>query len=214
MTKNKIILVLGGTGDIGSAISGRLEKDGFAVLRHGLSGDYVADVRDSEQTKKMLDKIMEKFGRIDGVVNTVSAPADHGGIEKKTWDNFSNHLNIQLKSAVDTAHWLVPVMKKQGGGALINILTSYVAEEPPSGLSDYVSAKYAMLGLTKALAQELGKYKITVNAISPSFIKNRFTKHIPEKMIEMIIDETPSGRLTTAEDVAAAASFLLSEKSS
>jgi len=83
----------------------------------------------------------------------------------------------------------------------------------PGGLSDYVTAKYAMLGLTKSLAKELGKYNITVNAVSPGFIENNFTKMVPEKAKEIIIRETPVGRLAKEQDVVEAVLFLASEKS-
>jgi NAD(P)-dependent dehydrogenase (short-subunit alcohol dehydrogenase family) len=103
-------------------------------------------------------------------------------------------------------------MKQQKKGRIINILTSYTIGSPPSSLSDYVTSKYAVLGLTKSLARELGKYNITVNAVSPGFIKNKFTKNIPEKFSEILISQTPLGRLTTTADIAKIVLFLCSDE--
>lgn len=214
MVKDKVILILGGTGGIGSAIADLLEKEEARVCRHGISGEYAADVRDTEQTERMLKKVLEKFGRIDVVINSISVPASHGGIEKKNWIDFKNHFDVQLKAAVETSHFLVPFMKKQGGGNIVNILTSYVVGVPPSGLSDYVTAKYAMLGLTKALARELARYHISVSAVSPSIIKNNFTANVPEKLLEIEAQQSPTGRLTRAEDVAKAVLSLMTDADS
>ena len=155
-----------------------------------------------------------RHGKIDGVVNCLSAPAKNGSFETKSWDDFLTHLNVQLKAAVEIESHAVSFMKKQGGGRLLHIVTSYVIGVPPSGLSDYIAAKYALLGLTKALARELGKYQITVNAVSPGFIKNRFTAHVPEKFADILVSSVPLGALTTENDVASAVAFLLSDEAS
>src|SRR3989304_5363592 len=89
MLKDKIVLILGGVGNIGSAIADLFEQNGAIVCRHGLVGDYIADVSNLEETKKLIEKVIQKFGRLDVLVNSVSAPAVIGGFEKKTWEDFS-----------------------------------------------------------------------------------------------------------------------------
>ena len=209
---NKVILVLGASGDMGSVVADLLEDNGATVCRHGRTGDYSADVRDGDQTKRLVDVIINRFGRIDVVVNTLSAPVKIGSLESKKWDDFLEQFNVQLKAVVEVTKLVVPHMKKQKKGRIINILTSYTIGSPPPSLSDYVASKYAVLGLTKALARELGKYNITINAVSPGFIKNRFTKNIPEKLAAILISQTPLGRLTTANDVAKVVRFLCSDE--
>ena len=212
-TENKIVLVLGGIGDIGSAISARLEEKGYTVCRHDKDmGEYAGDVTDSKQTKNIIDKIIKKYGRIDAVVNCLSAPVKVLGIEKKNWKDFAGQLEVQLKSVVDTSVLVIPIMKSQGGGRIVNILTSYVVSHVPAGLSDYVTAKYAVLGLTKSMAVELGKYNITVNAVSPSFLRGKFNKDIPEKLDEFIIANTPLKRLVEPKDIANVVAFLISDE--
>ena len=134
------------------------------------------------------------------------------GIEKKNWKDFAGQLEVQLKSVVDTSVLVIPIMKSQGGGRIVNILTSYVVSHVPAGLSDYVTAKYAVLGLTKSMAVELGKYNITVNAVSPSFLRGKFNKDIPEKLDEFIIANTPLKRLVEPKDIANVVAFLISDE--
>ncbi len=198
--KDKNILVLGGTGSIGGAISDALEKEGARVFRHGRSGEYAADVKDENQLKSLITGIIKKSGPIYGLVNSVSASAKIGGFEKKTWSDFSAQLEVQLKASVVSTEALVPVMK-ENGGVIVNILSSYVDGQPPASLSDYVTAKYAMLGFTKALAKDLERFKIMVNAVSPSLIKNEFSAGVPEKLLEILAAQSPTSRLTTPDDV-------------
>lgn len=212
--KDKIVLVLGGTGHIGSAISLAFEKEGAKVCRHGRSGEYSADFRNEDDTNILIAKIIEKYKQVDVLVNAVSQPVKIDGFDKKNWSDFDSHLQAQLRGGFDVIQKLLPKMKERKTGRIINILTSYVIGEPPAGLSDYVVAKYAVLGLTKALAKELGKYNITVNAVSPSLIKNSFTNSVPEKLFDLIVAQTPLGRLATAEDVAGTTLFLASDEAS
>lgn len=211
-SENKIALVLGASGGVGSAVADLLEVNEITVCRHSRSdGDYKADVRDESQIKILMDNVISNFGRIDIIVNALSAPVKVNSFQHKNWDVFLEQINVQLKAAVETSRLAVPHMKKQGWGRIINILTSYTISLPPPSLSDYVTSKYAMLGLTKSLARELGKDNITVNAVSPGFIKNNFTRDIPEKFSEIIISQTPIGRLAIASDVAKVVGFLCSD---
>ncbi len=210
--KDKIVLILGGTGGIGSSVANSFEENGAVVCRHSLnSGEYKADLNSSEEKKNLIDKILNKYKKIDIVVNSISASVENKDFEKKTWSDFTKHLNLQLKASVETTQCILPTMKKHGSGKIINIGTVYVNGETPPGLSDYLTAKYALLGLTKSMAKELGKYNITVNCVSPSFIKNNFTKQYPEKLSEIITHQTPLGRLATEKDIAGTVLFLASE---
>ncbi|MDP1719076.1 MAG: SDR family oxidoreductase [bacterium] len=210
--QGKNILVLGGIGSVGGSIADAFEGAGGRVAKHGFnSGDFPADLADSSAVNRMVEKVLAEFGRVDILVNAVSAPVKIGGLEKKSWADFSRHLEVQLKGLVEVASGVLPKMKEQKWGRIINILSSYTLGVPPSSLSDYVAAKYAMLGLTKALAKELGRFQITVNGISPSFIKNNFTKEVPERLADLLVAETPLGRLAVPADVTGAVLFLASE---
>ena len=209
--KNKIVLILGGTGAIGSAIAAALRREGAVVFQHGIEGQYAADVR-KDGVRKLIEKVLAEAGRVDILINALSAPAKIGPVENKNWEAFQEQFNVQLKAAVEAALILVPLMKQKKDGKIINILTSYVEGEPPASLADYVTAKYAMLGFTKALAKELSRWSIAVNAVSPDIIKNKFSRSVPEKYFEIAAAQTSTGRLTVEEDVAKAVLLAVSKK--
>ncbi len=212
--KGKIILILGGTGGIGSQVANLAEAQGAFTIRHGTNGPYGYDVRSEKGAADFINRIIGEYGRVDGIVNALSAPVKVANIDKKTWGDFFDHLNIQLKSAVDIEGGIIPFMKEQGGGRIVHILTSYTMGVPPASIADYITAKYAMLGLTRVLAKELGSHHITVNAVSPGYIRNKFNARMPEKLAEIIATETPLRSLTTEEDTAHAVLFLLSDDAS
>ena len=207
----KVILVLGGTGAIGSCIADMLEQQGDRVLRHGTTGPYAYDVRAKQDAKHFVDRIVQECGRIDAVVNSLSSPLRIGVFEKKTWHDFLEQFEVQTKAVVEIEAQIIFYMKKQGKGKIVHIISSAVIGTPPTHTSDYVAAKYAMLGLTNVMAKELGRFHITVNAVSPGFINNKFNAEMPEKIAEIIAAQTPLQTLVTEKDVAHAVLFLLSD---
>lgn len=210
--KNKVVLILGGTGHIGSAIASAFEKEGARVCRQGRSGKYRADLKNEKNVDTLVARVLADYKRVDIMVNAASHPVEINSFDKKTWSDFDSHFQVQLRGGFQIIQGFLPGMKSSRRGRIINILTSYVVGQPPSGLADYITAKYAMLGLTKALSKELGRYGVTVNAVSPSLIKNSFSGNVPEKLLDLIVAQTPLGRLATAEDVAAAVLFLASDE--
>lgn len=213
--QGKNVLVLGGTGDIGSAVAEAFQKEGARVCVHGSTrGTYQADVTNKEALQTCLQKVLTDVGTVDILVNAVSAQVENALFEKKTWDDFKHHLDVQLQAAVESIQTVLPGMKEKKCGRIVHILSTYVDGTVPARLSDYVSAKYALLGLTKALAKEVASFGITVNAVSPSFIKNEFTKKTPNIAAEMIAHTTPLKRLATEEDVAGAVLYLAHDNAS
>lgn len=193
--QNEIILILGGTGGIGSAIGDVLEKAGARVCRHGREGEFAADVREEKNTKALVEKVIGQFGRIDIIVNSLTSPIKFARLEEKVWSDFLDQFNIQLKTAADILKYAVPQMKKQGGGKFINIISSVVEGAPPKMYADYITSKYALLGFSKCMAEELKRYNIETRWSSPGFVKTGLTKAFPEKILEMV-------PVQTAEEVA------------
>ncbi len=200
-TKNKKVLILGGTGSIGGAVAELLEKEGALVARHGFnSGDFRADLSQDGEAKRLVDLVIQKLGGIDVVVNSVSAPLKMAPLEKKTWPDYQAQLNVQLRAAVEVTNAVLPEMKKNGGGIILHIITSGVEENPaPSHMADYLTAKYALLGFARASGRELERFGIKVLSVNPGFVKNDFTSEMPEKVVEMM---EVMGEVTTPEGVA------------
>ncbi len=201
--KDAVVLILGGTGNIGTAISTAFTKEGAIVCAHGLDiGDYQADLQNDTEAQTLHAKVTADHGPVDILINAISAPLKPGSFETKTWDDFANQLNVQLKTGVVLANLILPSMKVKQNGQIINILSAAVTDTPPSNLADYVTSKYAMLGLTMALSKELERFNVKVNAVSPRYVQNAFSAPLPEKMAELEVRLNPLGRLTTPEDVA------------
>jgi len=213
MIKDKVILILGGTGDIGSAIAKSLAQKGASVCSHGFKGEYAADVRDEGELSRLITKIISQFNRLDVVINSLVTPIKIASLDKKTWQDFLDQFSVQLKAGVDLLKYVVPQMQKQQGGQIINILSSVVAGEPPQSYADYITLKYALLGFSKCLARELKAYNILVNCVSPDFVKTKLTQIFPEKVAEIIAFKNPTKRLTTPEDVARVVSDLILDTS-
>ncbi len=199
---DKVILVLGASGDIGLAISDLLGQNKAIVCRHGRNNDYSADVRSENQIKQIVENIAGRFGRIDVVINALSAPIKIAPVFKKDWSSFLDHFSVQLKAEIDIVQAVVPHMRLQKKGHFINILSSVVAGGFPTNCADYITAKYAMLGFSRCLYKELHRFGIKVVCISPDFILTKLTAEFPAKLGEVLASENSSKRLTQPNDVA------------
>jgi len=207
--KSKTALILGGTGSIGRVIAGVFENNGITVVRHSSTK---VDVSDTNALKNFIEKTIVEHKKIDILVNSVSPKVNLDPFEQKNWDDFKLHLETQLKSAVESAKIVLPLMKQNKYGRIIHIATIYTLKEIPVRVVDYVTAKFALIGFTKALAKETKRFGITVNAVSPSFIKNKFNEKLPDKIVEIIGKESPTGKLITEEDVAKKVLYLVSSE--
>ena len=208
--KGKVALIFGGTGEIGLAIAEDLKNAGMVVVRHGKTGAFAADVGERSQTIGLLEKVIKKHKRVDVAINCISAPIRFAPIDKKNWRDFLEQLSVQLKLAIDSLPQLMAQMKNQGSGTIINVISSVTVGTPPKLYADYVTAKYAVLGLSKCLAAELKQNNILVYCISPDFIKTKLTANFPEKLGEILANKNPSGKLTLPRDVASAILLLCS----
>src|SRR6266849_109987 len=150
------------------------------------------DVADLDQIKSGFKSILEKFGKIDILVNNAVIRTNLTGA----------HLCIQQ---------VLPPMMKARAGRIINI-SSVVAESGNAGQANYVASKAGLIGLTKAIAIEIASRNITVNAVAPGFIETPMTAVLPDKVKEELKTRIPLGRLVSARDVAAAIVFLASDE--
>jgi 3-oxoacyl-[acyl-carrier protein] reductase len=168
------------------------------------------DVADAEQVKAGFKQVMEKFGRLDILVNNAAVTRDGLAMRMKK-DDWDAVLQTNLTGAHLCIQQALPVMVKARVGRIINI-SSVVAQMGNSGQANYVAAKAGLIGLTKAIAMEIASRGITVNAVAPGFIETPMTDVLPEQVKDKLKERIPLGRMGSARDVTAAIVFLASDE--
>ena len=168
------------------------------------------DVADAEQVKAAFKAVLEKFGRLDILVNNAAITRDGLAMRLKQ-DDWDAVIRTNLTGAHLCTQQALATMVRARAGRIIN-LASVVARTGNPGQANYVAAKAGLIGLTKAIAMEIASRNITVNAVAPGFIETPMTDVLPEKVKEELKTRIPLGRMGTARDVAAAIVFLASDE--
>jgi 3-oxoacyl-[acyl-carrier protein] reductase len=168
------------------------------------------DVADAEQVKAGFKQVVEKFGRLDILVNNAAITRDGLAMRMKM-DDWETVLRTNLTGAHLCIQQALPTMMKARAGRIIN-LASVVAQMGNAGQANYVAAKAGLIGLTKAIAIEIASRNITVNAVAPGFIETPMTDVLGDKVKEELKARIPLGRMGSAYDVAAAIVFLASDE--
>jgi 3-oxoacyl-[acyl-carrier protein] reductase len=128
-----------------------------------------ADVRKEAEVQAMVDAVMAEFGRIDGVINNAIAGKQDGSFDSLSDGDFQNMFDFNCLAAAHTTRAVRPIMQKQGGGGIVNIVTE-IWNMAPGGWAAYMAGKGAMVGMSRSLAVELGPENITVNMIAPGWM--------------------------------------------
>jgi len=168
------------------------------------------DVADAEQVKAGFKQVLEKFGRLDILVNNAAITRDGLAMRMKQ-DDWEAVLRTNLTGAHLCIQQALPTMMKARAGRIINI-SSIVAQSGNAGQANYVAAKAGIIGLTKAIAIEIASRNITVNAVAPGFIETPMTDVLPAKVKEELTTRIPLGRMGSAREVASAIVFLASDE--
>ncbi len=232
MLSGKRILITGANGGIGHAISELLLKNNAKIdlIYHKNKQNLERLIKDNpdklqdisiHQVDLTNDRELEDIlttitstNPVDIFIHSPTYPTPHKSIMNMEWSEFQNHIELQSKAFFQITKLLFPHMKKQKMGRIISILTSYAVNNPPSGLSDYIVAKYSLLGLSKCMATELGKFGIRVNSISPSIVNTPLIDKLPSKFKEIVSSQIPlENKFAEPSDVAGLALFLCSEYS-
>ena len=225
---NKVALVTGSSRGIGHAIAIELAKsdfdiivnndrnprEGFEVVNEinkiGQRAIYIqADISDPDQVKKMTEKIINKFGRIDILINNAGIVMDKKLVNMDI-DRWNKVISVNLTGTFNCTKSVIKYMLKQGGGKIINI-SSIVGEIGNIGQANYAASKGGVISFTKTIAKEYASEGIIVNAVAPGFIRTKMVENIPEKVIEKILKQIPLGRLGEPEEVAKLVRFLSSD---
>ncbi|RVD15848.1 MAG: 3-hydroxybutyrate dehydrogenase [Mesorhizobium sp.] len=241
MAARKTAVITGSTSGIGLAIAQALAAEGHNVVvnsfsdteadhavadaiarQHKVKIAYIkADMSKPAECRALIAKAAETFGSVDILINNAGiqhvAPVEDFPIEK--WDAI---IAINLSSAFHTIAAAIPLMKEAGGGRIVNIASAHGLVASPFK-SAYVSAKHGIMGLTKTVALELAREKITCNAICPGYVLTPLVEaQIPDQMKahqmdretvirEVMLDKQPTKEFVTVEQIAAAAVFLCSD---
>ena len=173
---------------------------------------FAVDVTKKEQIEAMVQKVLDKWGRIDVLINNAGIIQD-GQLAKMTDEQFDRVININLRGTYLCARAVVDTMITQKSGVIINA-SSIVGLYGNFGQTNYAASKFAVIGMAKSWAKELGRKGIRANAVCPGFIDTPILAPMPDKVIQMMRDKVPLGRLGTPEEIANVYAFLASDEAS
>ena len=226
MFTGKVGIVTGGSRGIGRAIVQALAREGarvvFTYVQNKALADEIAngdtivafqaDVASFEQAKNLVKQVKERFGRVDILVNNAGITRDKlvALMSEKDWDDV---IDTNLKGAFNLTKPVVGLMIRQKSGAILNI-TSISGIVGMPGQVNYSSSKAGMIGFTKALAKEIAKANVTVNALALGFVETDMTGVLNADYKAKALEQIPLGRFAKAEEMAEVAMFLLSPKAS
>lgn len=224
--KKKIAIVTGAGKGIGKAISSLLVEEGFFVLLididkiaaqqtlNELGVDnaemYLVNISNENEVEDLFSTIEKKYGNINAVINNAGIIKDNM-IWNMSSADFDAVININLKGTWLICKEAAKRMKEQNFGSIVNI--SSRASLGNRGQTNYSASKAGVIGLTRALALELGKYNVSVNAVAPGLIDTELTQKIKPEALEKLIQAQPSKSMGKPQDVASVVAFLVSEKS-
>ena len=221
-------IVTGGSLGIGAAIARELARQGASVAinyrKHDTEAKQVvadveamgrkglavkADVASFTDAQRMVDEVREAFGGLDVLVCNAGINRD-SVIWKMTEEQWDQVIDINLKGYFNYARAAVPIFREQKSGKIVNV-TSINGLRGKFGQTNYSASKAGIIGLTKAMARELGRANVNVNAVAPGLIETDMMKDAPENVKEAALAEIVLGRMGKPEEVAAVVAFLCSE---
>ncbi|MBO7325138.1 MAG: 3-oxoacyl-[acyl-carrier-protein] reductase [Bacteroidales bacterium] len=231
LLENKVALITGAARGIGKAVALKFASEGANIAFTDIREDdnfnktlselqafgiqakgYVSNAASFEESHEVVKQIVADFGRIDVLVNNAGITRD-GLLLRMSEEQWDAVITVNLKSAFNFSHAVVPVMMRQKGGSIIN-MSSVVGVGGNAGQCNYSASKAGMIGLAKSIAKEMGAKGIRANAIAPGFIITEMTGQLSEEVKENWLKTIPLRRGGTPEDIANVATFLASDLSS
>lgn len=223
----EVALITGSSRGIGLEIAKRLAKVGYQVVLNGRReiseevleqfsnvpvpvAQVTGDVSNFDEAKAIVGEVIDRFGRVDILINNAGITRD-GLIMRMKEADFDDVLNTNLKGAFNMCRHVTQPMLKQRAGTIIN-MSSVVGLIGNAGQTNYAASKAGLLGLTKALARELSSRHITVNAIAPGYIETEMTESLSDRVKETMLGQIPLKRFGQAEEIAKTVEFLIDNK--
>jgi NAD(P)-dependent dehydrogenase (short-subunit alcohol dehydrogenase family) len=220
----RVAIITGAAKGIGKAIAERMVKDSYIAIlvdvdiesgtnlakELGNSAQFIScDISDIKAVENLFKSVIDKFGKVDAVVNNAGIIRDNV-IWKMPEEDFDKVVDINLKGT-----WLMckvagTLMREQKSGRIVNITSR--AWLGNRGQSNYSASKAGVVGLTRVLALELGKYGVLVNAIAPGLIDTPLTQKLPQDVQEQLIEAQPTKSMGKPEDIANTVAFLCNEQ--
>jgi len=234
--KDKVCIITGGAAGIGKATAEKFAAEGAKVVICDVNeeaGNALAEqlgngasfwkvnVVNRQEVQDWVDEVAKRYGRIDVLINNAGITRDGQFIKYKdgevvsqmSEETFDAVIAVNLKGVFNCTQAVVPYMIKQNGGAIVNA-SSVVGLYGNFGQTNYAATKFAVIGMTKTWARELGKYQIRVNAVAPGFILTEMVQKMPEKVLEGMAGNTPLKRLGKPEEIANVYAWLASDEAS
>lgn len=230
--KDKVVLITGASGGIGSAIAKKFSQDKAKLALNDIAPAeenlkkmveelkklgaeevkyYLADISKYEEVEKIMGQIQKDFGRLDVLVNNAGVIADRT-LAKMTKEEWQKVIDVNLTGVFNCSKLALPLLIPNQGKIIS--LSSIVGQRGNFGQTNYGATKAGIIGFTKSLSKEVGRFGVRVNAICPGLIETRMTETIPDQMREMIKRLTSLGRMGKPEEVANLIAFLSSDESS
>ncbi|MCS7260459.1 MAG: glucose 1-dehydrogenase [Anaerolineae bacterium] len=230
----QVVLVTGASTGIGAAVAKAFGASGAQVIVHynnsaaaarsvadaiasvnGSATLVQADVTKPNDIQRLVDTVLEKFARIDVLVNNAGGLVERNPVDTIPDEIYERIMNLNVRSIFQMCKLVIPVMKRQGRGNIINVTSVAARTGGGGGSVIYAAAKGAVVSFTRGLARELAGYNIRVNALSPGLILTPFHERwTPPAMMETLIKSVPMGRAGTAEECVGAVLFLASDQMS
>jgi 3-oxoacyl-[acyl-carrier protein] reductase len=228
--KGKVSIITGGGQGIGRATAVKFAKEGAKVavcdinvtsaeetakLITDAGGEAISfsiDVTDKKSIAAMVEGVMRQWGRIDTLVNNAGIVQD-AQFKKMTDEQFDRVIDVNLKGVYNCTRAVVDIMLEQNSGCILNA-SSIVGIYGNFGQTNYAATKFGVIGMVKTWARELGKKGIRANAICPGFIHTPILASMPDKIIKLMEDRVPLGRLGQPEEIANTYAWLASDEAS
>ncbi len=229
--QNKVALITGAGNGIGKQTALTFSREGAKVVvadinedagrkvvdeilqSDGIATFEMVNVAETEDVVRMVENTVKTYGKIDVLVNNAGIVAD-ARLVKMDLEQWQRVIDINLKGVFLCGQAVAKVMETQKSGGIILNASSVVGLYGNFGQSNYVATKAGVIGMTKTWARELGKKGIRVNAVAPGFIATDILQSVPEKVINIMVEKTPIGRMGKPQDIANAYLFLASDEAS